>query len=63
MKPAMVRDVVCGMELREGAAREFLHYEGREFYFCSAGCRSEFERHPEDYAQVAQSEDGAKDDV
>lgn len=56
-------DVVCGMELREGAAREFLLYEGREFYFCSVGCRSEFERHPEDYAQVAQSEDGAKDDV
>lgn len=63
MKPALVRDVVCGMELREGAAQGFLLYGGREFYFCSVGCRSEFERHSEDYARVAQSEDGAKDDV
>ena len=63
MKPALVRDVVCGMELRKDAAREFLLYGGHEFYFCSVGCRSEFERHPEDYAHGAQSEDGAKDDV
>ena len=51
------------MTLGEGAATEFMLYEGREYYFCSVGCRAEFERHPEEYAQGAQSDDEAKLDV
>lgn len=44
-------DPVCGMKLAEGTAKEFLLYKSREYYFCSVGCRSEFERHPEDYKE------------
>ena len=43
------------MELGEGAAKEFLLYEGREYYFCSVGCRAEFERHADDYLENAQA--------
>lgn len=47
-------DPVCGMKLAEGAAKEFLRYDGKDFYFCSVGCRAEFERHPEDYVEGAE---------
>ena len=56
-------DVVCGMKLSKGAAREFLRHDGKEYFFCSVGCRAEFERHPEDYARGAKSEDRVKSDV
>ena len=51
------------MTLAEGAAKEFLLYEGREYYFCSVGCRAEFERHPEDYAESVRVDDEVKKDV
>ena len=51
------------MELEAGDAKESLDYESRRYYFCSAGCRAEFQRHPEDYAEVAQEGDGVKRDV
>ena len=56
-------DVVCGMRLCEGAARWHLVYDGRHYYFCSVGCWVEFERHPQDYADVAQQEEDVKSDV
>ena len=59
-KPAT--DSVCGMKLGEGAAKEFLLYERHEYYFCSVGCRAEFQRHPEDYA-IRSEESGAQEDV
>ena len=56
-------DVVCEMELDETHVKESLLYNDRTYYFCSVGCRAEFERHPEDYAQTAQSEDGVDGNV
>ncbi|HKR61509.1 MAG TPA: YHS domain-containing protein [Pyrinomonadaceae bacterium] len=56
-------DQVCGMKLGEGAAKEFLLSDGREYYFCSVGCRAEFERHPEDYTETVQVDDGVKPNV
>ena len=56
-------DPVCGMKLGEGAAKEFLLSDGREYYFCSVGCRAEFERHPEDYTETVQVDDGVKPNV
>lgn len=58
-----MNDPICKMKLDETRARESLVYEGQKYYFCSVGCRAEFERHPEDYAQAAQLEDEVKDDV
>jgi Cu+-exporting ATPase len=59
----MVKDPVCKMELDESQVKEPLAYEGRRYFFCSVGCRAEFERHPEDYTQVVPLGDGVKNDV
>ncbi len=59
----MATDPVCKMELDERHVKEPLVYEGRRYSFCSVGCRAEFERHPQDYTQSAQSQDGVKKDV
>ena len=51
------------MELDERSVKESLVYREKEYYFCSVGCRAEFERHPEDYAQATALELGEKDNV
>ena len=56
-------DAVCKMQLDERHKIESLIYDGQKYYFCSIGCRAEFERHPEDYAQPAQSEHTGKSNV
>lgn len=56
-------DVVCKMQLDETHSIESLIYDGQKYYFCSVGCRAEFERHPEDYAQPMQSESRDKSNV
>ena len=42
-------DPVCKMQLRREQSRESLVVEGQSYYFCSIGCFTEFQRHPEDY--------------
>ncbi len=42
-------DPVCKMQLGREQIRESLVVDGRTYYFCSIGCRAEFQRHPEDY--------------
>jgi len=59
----MVKDPVCGMELDERHKRESFEYEGQSYYFCSVGCRAEFQRHEEDYAERAKVGRGVKEDV
>jgi YHS domain-containing protein len=54
---AIVADAVCKMELEKRHVKESLVSGGQRYYFCSIGCRAEFERHPEDYVQGAQSKD------
>ncbi|HZR04488.1 MAG TPA: YHS domain-containing protein [Candidatus Udaeobacter sp.] len=44
-----VVDPVCKMQLAREPIRESLVVDGRRYYFCSTGCRTEFQRHPEDY--------------
>ena len=56
-------DVVCKMQLDETHNVESLIYDEQKYYFCSIGCRTEFERHPEDYAQPTQSEQTRKSNV
>ncbi len=38
---ALARDPVCGMGVERETAASVL-YDGHTYYFCSAGCRSEF---------------------
>jgi YHS domain-containing protein/uncharacterized membrane protein YraQ (UPF0718 family) len=53
----LVRDPVCGMSVDPATASEQVEYLGTTHYFCSAGCRSAFERDPARYTtQVMQVE-------
>jgi YHS domain-containing protein len=51
------------MELDEKHVKECLVYREENYYFCSVGCRAEFERHPEDYVQAVQPDRGVSNDV
>jgi YHS domain-containing protein/uncharacterized membrane protein YraQ (UPF0718 family) len=53
--PELVRDPVCGMSVDPATAAEEVEYFGTTQYFCSAGCRSKFEKDPARYtAQPAE---------
>lgn len=39
-------DPVCGMTVKKAQAKGTAEYEGRTWYFCSAGCRRRFEQGP-----------------
>jgi uncharacterized protein len=45
----LVRDPVCGMSVDSATATEHAMHAGSTFYFCSAGCRSQFEHDPVRY--------------
>lgn len=49
----MTKDPVCGMVVDEKNAAATASYEGQMYYFCSAGCKSKFEKDPGRYAQRA----------
>lgn len=57
-----VVDPVCKMQLGPEQIRESLVVGGQIYYFCSIGCRAEFQRHPKDYIKRAPKE-GAIDHV
>ena len=59
----MVTDPVCGMRIEAAEAKASLRYEGRDYHFCSVGCRVEFERHPEDYANRDRGDAEGREDV
>ncbi len=40
-------DPICGMTVREGPNAITYEYKGETYYFCSPGCKREFERDPE----------------
>lgn len=40
----IVKDVVCSVILDSGDAVGQVEYEGDTYYFCSRGCKREFER-------------------
>ncbi len=45
-------DPVCGMTVDVATARNVATYEGRTYYFCSAGCRAAFEAEPAKFVSV-----------
>src|SRR5579859_3116820 len=44
-------DPVCGMTVAAGRGGRPLTHDGVTYYFCSAGCRAEFESNPASYAR------------
>lgn len=46
----MVKGPVCGMEIDENQVAGTVEHNGRVYYFCSLGCKNEFEKNPVKYA-------------
>lgn len=59
----MVLDPVCRMQVDEETARYPFPCGESIYYFCSEGCRAEFQRHPEDYVRKPPQVNGGSRDV
>lgn len=46
---AEARDRICGMMVEIATARYVSEYQAQRFYFCSASCKAQFEKHPEKF--------------
>jgi len=46
----MQKDPVCGMMVDEGRVRLMSEHDGRVFFFCSQGCKDDFDRDPHKFA-------------
>jgi YHS domain-containing protein len=46
----MAKDPVCGMEVDEAKAAATSSYKGKTYYFCSPGCKKDFDSNPDKYA-------------
>src|SRR5262249_29096853 len=45
-EPAMAKDPVCGMNVDEKTAAATVVHKGTTYYFCSANCKTKFEKTP-----------------
>lgn len=43
------KDPVCGMMVDIATAQHKSEYKGKTYYFCAAGCKTAFDRNPEQY--------------
>jgi xanthine dehydrogenase accessory factor len=50
--PTTAIDPVCGMTVDVGSQNRPFEYDGETYYFCSAGCRTAFERDPAAYVRL-----------
>ncbi|QNN21848.1 heavy metal translocating P-type ATPase [Planctomycetales bacterium ZRK34] len=46
---AIATDPVCGMQVDPDRAAGHVEHEGRDYYFCSTGCKNKFEADPAKY--------------
>jgi Cu+-exporting ATPase len=47
----LAKDPVCGMSINPVTAKHKTSYEGENFFFCSAGCKTKFEADPKRYLE------------
>ncbi|WP_394295557.1 MaoC/PaaZ C-terminal domain-containing protein [Natrinema limicola] len=59
----MVTDPACGMEVDPLTTSVMAEYDGQLYYFCSEGCREQFEKNPQRFAESAISAFGRRDGV
>ena len=52
----MLIDPVCGMHMDPEAAPESAEFGDHTYYFCSEGCKEQFEQNPEMYAERARAQ-------
>ena len=48
----MVKDPICGMKVNLETVEFKSTYEGKEYGFCSASCKAEFDSNPAQYAVI-----------
>ncbi len=46
---AIVKDVVCGMDIEDSTAAATSEYNGKKYFFCALGCKKAFDKNPEKY--------------
>lgn len=47
----MEKDLVCGMQVDPKKAAGTSEYQGKTYYFCSAGCKKKFDANPVQYVK------------
>jgi len=45
----MYKDPVCGMTVEPKTAAGKSEYKGQTYYFCSKGCKAQFDKDPEKF--------------
>ena len=45
-------DPICGMQVDPATAAGSSEYQGTSYYFCSMGCKRQFERDPQRYVDM-----------
>jgi Cu+-exporting ATPase len=58
----MVKDLVCGMEIKEEEAAASSLYRGKKYYFCTKSCKQKFDGNPEKYIKSEESEEVEKNE-
>ena len=49
----MAKDPVCGMDVDPKTASAKSDYQGKTYYFCCQGCKTEFDENPEKFIKKA----------
>jgi len=50
MEQQQARDPICGMSVNVSTAKHKSQYDGKDFYFCCAGCKQKFDKQPDLFA-------------
>jgi P-type Cu+ transporter len=53
--PVIERDPVCGMNVNSVTAKHVREYQGKKYFFCSAGCAEKFTTDPQKYFKKVSS--------
>lgn len=52
----MEKDLVCGMDVDPNTAAGKSEYQGKTYYFCSPGCKRDFDKEPQKYVNASSKE-------
>ncbi|MGA2676975.1 MAG: YHS domain-containing protein [Methanobacterium sp.] len=47
----MAIDPTCKMDVDEKTAKYVSEFKGKKYYFCAPGCKVEFDKNPDKYAE------------
>jgi YHS domain-containing protein len=56
---ALVKDVVCGMEIDPGSAEASSVHNGVTYYFCAESCKQEFDADPAKFLGATSASSGS----